>query len=101
MTDHHPAPGLTVLDVSRRYRVSPDKVRAWIARGELAAVNTAATLCSKPRWVIMPDALIAFERRRAGVTPKAPRRGRRPIGITDYYPDTAERPCPGTPKVRK
>jgi hypothetical protein len=46
------APGLTVHDVARRYRVGEDKVRAWIGRGELKAVNTAAALCGKPRWVI-------------------------------------------------
>jgi excisionase family DNA binding protein len=43
-----PPRGLTVREVARRYRVSPDKVRAWIRRGELAAVNTASTLCGKP-----------------------------------------------------
>ena len=51
-------PGLTVLDVAQRYRVSPDKVRTWIKRGELAAINTAAKICGKPRWVITPDALV-------------------------------------------
>jgi hypothetical protein len=79
--------GLTVADLATRYRVSPDKVRAWIARGELAAVNTAAALCGRPRWVVLPDALAAFERRRAGGGPPRPaRRKRRPAGI-DFYPD--------------
>jgi hypothetical protein len=80
------AAGLTVADVARRYRVSPDKVRAWIARGELAAVNTAAVLCRRPRWVITPDALAIFERRRLGgcqAKPAQPFR-RRPAMI-DYY----------------
>jgi hypothetical protein len=83
---------LTVADVARRYRVGEDKVRAWIARGELPAINTAAVLCGRPRWVITPDALAAFERgRRGGPPPKpAPRRRRRPAatsGVIDYYPD--------------
>jgi transposase len=83
MTD----PGLTVRDVARRYRVSEDKVRGWIARGELAAINTAAVLCGRPRWVIPPEALAAFERRRAGgPPPKQPRRRRKPAAI-DYFPD--------------
>jgi transposase len=43
------ARGLTVADVAARYRVGEDKVRLWIRRGELAAINTAATLCGKPR----------------------------------------------------
>ena len=38
------AHGLTTRDVARRYRVGQDKVRKWIARGELVAVNTATAL---------------------------------------------------------
>lgn len=80
--------GLTVADVARRYRVGEDKVRAWIAKGELAAVNTATVICGKPRWVISPDALLAFERRRAGgPPPKAPPRRKRGSDVIDYYPD--------------
>src|SRR5262249_47322382 len=71
-----PAAGLTVADVARRYRLSPDKVRAWIARGELAAINTSSALCGKPRWVILPDALGAFERPRAGGHPRSHAGGR-------------------------
>lgn len=81
------ARGYTVADVAIRYRVGPDKVRSWIARGELAAVNTAAALCGKARWVISGEALAAFEQRRAGgPQPKPPRRRRPPIAI-DFYPD--------------
>jgi excisionase family DNA binding protein len=79
--------GLTVRDVARRYRVSPDKVRAWIARGELPAVNTASALCGRPRWVVPAEALAAFERRRAGgPAPRPPRRRKRATPV-DYYPD--------------
>jgi len=81
-------PGLTVAEVARRYRVGEDKVRGWIRRGELHAVNTADAKCKRPRWVIPPDALIPFERQRAGAAPpKAPRRRRRSAGPVDYYPD--------------
>jgi hypothetical protein len=80
--------GLTVADVARRYRVSADKVRRWIAKAELHAVNTAANLCGKPRWVIPPEALAAFEKRRAGAAPpKPPRRRRRPAAVIDFFPD--------------
>jgi hypothetical protein len=86
--------GLTVFDVARRYRVGQDKVRAWIARGELRAVNTAAALCGRPRWVIPADALADFERRRSGgPPPKPPRRRRRAAGELDFYPDAP----PGVP----
>lgn len=78
--------GLTVADVAARYRVSPDKVRAWIGRGELVAVNTATVLVGKPRWVIQPDALAAFEQRRKSGPPPAPApRRKRPPNIIDYY----------------
>jgi hypothetical protein len=79
--------GLTVEDVARRYRVSPDKVRAWIGRGELRAVNTAAALCARPRWVIPPEVLADFERARQGGPPPKPRRRRRKPEAVDYYPD--------------
>jgi excisionase family DNA binding protein len=80
-------PGFTVRDVARRFRVSEDKVRAWIRRGELAAVNTSSALCGRPRWVISPDALAAFEARRAGgPPPAAPRRRRKPVR-KDWFPD--------------
>jgi hypothetical protein len=80
--------GYTVRDVARRYRVAEDKVRGWIRRGELAAVNTAAVLCGKPRWVITPEALARFEAGRQAQTPPrpAPRRRRAPQMI-DYFPD--------------
>lgn len=82
-----PAAGLTVADVARRYRVGPDKVRAWIGRGELAAVNTATALCGKPRWIILPNALAAFERRRAGGPPPKVERRRKKGYAVDYFPD--------------
>jgi hypothetical protein len=82
-----PPAGLTVADVARRYRVGEDKVRTWIARGELLAINTAMALCGRPRWVIPADALAGFERRRAGgPPPKQPRRRKR-TAVVDFYPD--------------
>ncbi|MFL5242423.1 MAG: helix-turn-helix domain-containing protein [Gemmataceae bacterium] len=83
-----PTACLTVRDVARRYRVSEDKIRRWIASGELKAVNTAAALCGRPRWVIPVEALADFERRRCGGPVPKPqcRRRRRPNEI-DYYPE--------------
>jgi transposase len=81
------AAGLTVRDVARRYRVSPDKVRAWIRRGELRAINTAMVLCGKPRWVVLPDALTEFERRRDAGPPPKPKRRARKSDLVDYFPD--------------
>lgn len=79
--------GYTVREVARRYRVGEDKVRAWIKAGELAAINTAAVTCGKPRFVITADALVRFEHRRAvGPPPKVQKRRRKTEQI-DFYPD--------------
>jgi Helix-turn-helix domain len=85
-TTADPAAGLTVADVAARYRISPDKVRAFIRRGELRAVNTAAAMCGKPRFVIPPDALAEFERRRNAAPPPKPARRRRRPDEEDFFP---------------
>jgi hypothetical protein len=83
-----PAAGLTVSDVARRYRVGEDKVRLWIKRGELSAINTAAVLCGRPRWVVTPDALAAFERRRSGGPPPRPAKRHKRSQFVDFYPES-------------
>jgi excisionase family DNA binding protein len=79
--------GYTVRDLCDYFRVSKSKILAWIDAGELRATNTAAHLCTRPRWVVSAAALQEFELRRAGgPPPKAPRRKRQPA-VRDYYPD--------------
>src|SRR5262245_49153323 len=85
--DLPPTHGFTVADVARRYRVGEDKVRAWIKRGELRAINTSAVACARPRFVVPPEALAEFERARACGPPPKPRRKRRRPYQVDYYPD--------------
>jgi excisionase family DNA binding protein len=80
------AAGLTVAEVARRYRVSPDKVRMWIKRGELSAINTAAVRCARPRFVVPPEALREFERKRAAAPPQKPPRPRRQRAAIDFFP---------------
>jgi hypothetical protein len=41
-TPCRPGAGLTVREFALRYRVGEDKVRGWITRGEVTAINTAA-----------------------------------------------------------
>jgi transposase len=82
-----PTTGLTVSEFARRYRVGEDKVRSWIARGELKAVNTASVLCGRPRWVVPPEALAEFEKGRGCPAPKPQRRRRRRAHEIDFYPD--------------
>jgi hypothetical protein len=79
--------GLTVTDVARRYRVGEEKVRGWIKRGELVAVNTADAMCAKPRWVVPPEALARFERGRQAAQPKLTKRRKQLQGVIDFFPD--------------
>jgi excisionase family DNA binding protein len=93
--DHTPAlaeprHGLTPREVARLLRVSPDRVRSWIASGELGAIDTATARCGKPRFVVLPQHLDDFERhRRVSPPPKPIRRRRRQPGTIDFYPDPA------------
>jgi hypothetical protein len=83
-----PDSGFTVKDLARRYRVSPDKIRKWIALDLLSALNTASALCGKPRYVVTPEALTAFERSRAAGQPKKPaKRRKRTNNFIDFFPD--------------
>jgi excisionase family DNA binding protein len=75
-----PAAGLTVREVARRYRICKNKVRRWIANGELRAVNTVTVLCGRPRWIIPPDALPEFERRRPAAAEGGPAAAYSPKG---------------------
>jgi hypothetical protein len=77
-----------VADLARRWRVSVDKVRGFLRRGELVGVNVAATLSGKPLWRVSPQEVERFERRRSSAPPpKPPRRRRRMTGQIDYYAD--------------
>jgi hypothetical protein len=84
--DIYPA-GYTVADLARRYRVSPERVRAWIRRGELKGLNTRDVRCSRPRFVVTLEALMEFEQRRHVSPPPQPKRRRKPRDVVDFYPD--------------
>ncbi len=87
-TTTQPVAGLTPNELAKLLRVSSTKIYTWIDSGELRAVNTASVTCGRPKWVILPEALAEFERRRQGGPPvnPAPRRRRAKEEI-DYYPD--------------
>lgn len=66
---------LTPPEVARRLGVNPDKVRAWIAAGELRAVNVAQRHgLSRPRWRVDETDLEAFKSRRLAEPAKRPTR---------------------------
>ncbi len=89
-TDTPPSPsrGMTPAEAARYLRVSADYIRDEIRAGRLGAINTARQRCRRPRYIVLPHQLAAWERSRAAATPAspAPRRRRRPSTI-DYYPD--------------
>jgi excisionase family DNA binding protein len=80
--------GFTPNELAKILRVSADRIRDWIRRGELRALNTATNRCGRPRFVVLPHHLAEFERlHQVSAPPKPiPRRRRRPT-VVDYYPD--------------
>lgn len=84
-----PQRGFTPRELARLLRISADRVRTMIVRGELGALNLAPAKCGKPRYVILPHHLAEFERGRSAAQPKpAPRRRKhQPAGWVDYFPD--------------
>jgi excisionase family DNA binding protein len=78
---------LSVRDLTERYGVSEHTVLAWIASGELRAVNVGRRpSAKKPRWRITQEALAAFEMARTP-TPPPPktRRRNRPADVIEFY----------------
>ena len=69
-------------------KIGGDKIRRFLARGELIGVNVAANLCGRPQWRLTPESVAQFEMRRT--SNPAPRRTVRRRGrreTKDYYPD--------------
>jgi hypothetical protein len=57
--------------------------------GKLGAIDTSSAKCRKPRYVVLPEHLEAFEQDRKACPNKPPTpRRRRPRGeFTDFYPN--------------
>ena len=79
--------GYTVAEVARLYRVSEDKIRNWIKKGRLGAINTADPRCVRPRFVVLPHHLAEFERANSVAPPPKPPRRRKRTAEIDYFPD--------------
>src|SRR5262249_23473058 len=77
--------GFTVMDLCRRWKVGPDKIRGFLRRGELVGVNLAGILSGNRQGRITAESVEHFERRRTSVPPTKPRRRKR-TGIVDYFP---------------
>jgi hypothetical protein len=86
LTDTH-LHGFSVADLCRRWKIGPDKIHAFIRRGELMAVNVATNLAGRPQWRVTPESVEQFERRRTSAPPPKPLRRRRQPVLLDFYPD--------------
>jgi hypothetical protein len=77
----------TVRDISGRYAVSVHTVLAWIANGQLRAVNVSRRLgAKKPRWRVTQQALEQFEfTRTATPPPPRARRKKQPADVIEFY----------------
>lgn len=65
--------------------VSPETIINWIRSGELAAVNVGSG-AKRPRYRIPPEAVEAWQRRRAVVPPPKPaRRKRQATSYTKFF----------------
>jgi hypothetical protein len=79
--------GFTIADLCVRWKVGPDKIRAFLRRGELVGVNLSANLSARPQWRITEQSVALFERRRSSAPcPKPPSRRRRAPAEIDFYP---------------
>ena len=79
---------LSVPQVAGRFGVSEDKVRRWIASGELKAMNGATKPNGRPRYLIDQDDLLAFERARSALAvppARTLRRRRQPAGVIAFF----------------
>lgn len=76
-----------VSEIAAARDVKTDTVLAWIASGQLTAVNVAMQANGRPRWRIAATALEAFDRSRSSQpTPKArPRRRRRQGAAIEFF----------------
>ena len=78
---------LTPPELARRWSVKPEKILAWIHSGELRAINVATERRGRPRHLIDPNEVEAFEQRRAVVERPVVyrRRDRRSNGVRHYF----------------
>ncbi len=77
----------TPPEVAEELKIHPEKVRGWVKKGELLAVNVAASPTGRPRWRIAEADLADFLARRSAPkpTPKMRRRRRVDASVIEYF----------------
>lgn len=86
----------SVKQICELYEVNEHTVLAWIHSGELEAINVGVEPGKKkPRWRILHEARLKFERKRTKATPTAPvastPKKKKPEGYVEYFPVTKRR----------
>lgn len=77
---------LTPPAIAQRWGASPEKVVALIKRGELRGFTLSPPGSRRPRWLVDPEEVAAFEERRQAKSPKTPaRRKRQPADVIEFY----------------
>ena len=78
---------LTPPKVAECLGVSPDKVRNWIAKGELNATNVAVGKGGRPRYRISETDLADFQKKRQPSKPSAPalRRRKKDPNVIEFF----------------
>ena len=73
--------------IAERLNVSPAKILAWIASGELRAADFATVRGQRPRWRVSESDLWAFLARRATSPPpeQRPRRRHKKQEVIQFY----------------
>jgi hypothetical protein len=76
---------LTPPQIAEQWGISPEKVIAWIRRGELRAINVAERRSGRPRYVVDIDDLEAFEGSRMVSPPARTVRRRRAAKVFEFF----------------
>jgi excisionase family DNA binding protein len=81
---------MTVPELAHYLRIGQDRIRTMIRSGQLQAIDTSGARCARPRWVVLPHQLAAWEQAHAAAPPpKLPRRRKRPYAV-DYFADVPD-----------
>ena len=77
---------LTPPAIAEELGIRQSKVAAWIASGELTAVDLSENRGGRPRWRIRRSDLEAFLLRRQSQKPAEPvRRRKRQTGVIEFF----------------
>lgn len=74
--------------LAQHWGVAPEKIIAWIRRGELRAANITSDPHGRPRYIIRPEWVDEFLASRQPVPPTPrPKRRRKSAAEVDFFPD--------------